>query len=541
MKSKWLLPCELCGFKFNPDAKCKYQRWIDHFRSKHFREKFKEKLPDLRCPLCPYIGPKKHDIERHYGAKHNIVKIWISEESSKRNNIENVLQNPEKIEPKNEQNIQKPARKRKCSEQIKSSVKRRNIIAMNAQIENQEFRISHNSKDLFQCERCKEKLLIRAYKRHIKPCKLYYNFIEKLNDGYQCKQCLFKINNGFRARYNMYYHMMKNHSISQDPIIDANNPLILPENIKVENVSPKKEHGKEGNTKFFVKKSKFDIVVKQKTQLRATLQRLRDQIKEKDGIIEGYENSNPDTFLENENAKLKCEIDQNTDKIKEKDNLIKDLQKCLSNSIHKATSLEKEKENLVKEGKFKSEMIQEKEDQIMKLQNSLDDSILELQSAKVKTIKSEDPQISLIEYDKKVKELNDLGREKDNLIIAGTLKDQKIQELNEFIAKLSNEKQELHVEISKAIGQLNKKEQIMKDLVEKKDSTVKTEKLKQMIVTKIVTSDQDNEDLQDLLSFDNKTLLSKYDHLVSKEVTEELSDVQNKLKLKTEQVNVYED
>ena len=40
---------------------------------------------------------------------------------------------------------------------------------------------SKNPKQRFECERCHEKLLIRAYTRHLEPCKHYHNFIEKIN------------------------------------------------------------------------------------------------------------------------------------------------------------------------------------------------------------------------------------------------------------------------------------------------------------------------------------------------------------------------
>ena len=79
----------------------------------------------------------------------------------------------------------------------------------------------------------------------------------------------------------------------------------------------------------------------------------------------------------------------------------------------------------------------------------------------------------------------------------------------------------------------------MNDLAGRHNSNVDAEKLKQIMVMKIVFSDQDNEDLTELLNLENKQLLAKYEHLVSKNAMEELSNMKSKLNLKTQQVNVY--
>mgnify|MGYP001287546629 FL=1 len=64
----------------------------------------------------------------------------------------------------------------------------------------------------FECETCHEKLLIRAYKRHRAPCKLFSKVIIKMDDLYQCKLCLIKV----PKRFSMYCHIRKKHSNDQD-------------------------------------------------------------------------------------------------------------------------------------------------------------------------------------------------------------------------------------------------------------------------------------------------------------------------------------
>ena len=58
-----------------------------------------------------------------------------------------------------------------------------------------------------ECNICHE--IIVGLKSHIKACKLYFNFMTKLKDGYKCKICKWKIIS--KGRIPMYNHIKRMH------------------------------------------------------------------------------------------------------------------------------------------------------------------------------------------------------------------------------------------------------------------------------------------------------------------------------------------
>ena len=65
-----------------------------------------------------------------------------------------------------------------------------------------------------ECGGCCEKLLIRAYVRHVQHCKRYYDFIEKINDNnYKCKLC---VNLPYKTRFPLYRHIEKQHNLDPE-------------------------------------------------------------------------------------------------------------------------------------------------------------------------------------------------------------------------------------------------------------------------------------------------------------------------------------
>ena len=83
-----------------------------------------------------------------------------------------------------------------------------------------------NNRERFECGRCCEKLLIRAYVRHVEPCKRYYDFIEKIDDdNYKCKLCL---NITYKKRFSLYKHL-KQHTSIRDVETNLDNRLPDPE------------------------------------------------------------------------------------------------------------------------------------------------------------------------------------------------------------------------------------------------------------------------------------------------------------------------
>ena len=64
--------------------------------------------------------------------------------------------------------------------------------------------LNNNNRERFECGGCCEKLLIRAYVRHLQHCKRYYDFIEKNGDNYKCKLCL---NITYKNRFSLCKHM----------------------------------------------------------------------------------------------------------------------------------------------------------------------------------------------------------------------------------------------------------------------------------------------------------------------------------------------
>ena len=60
-----------------------------------------------------------------------------------------------------------------------------------------------NEKSDKECNICHEKILQRLFLSHYKVCKIYFNSMTKLSDGYKCKLCPYK-NNSTQARTKIY-------------------------------------------------------------------------------------------------------------------------------------------------------------------------------------------------------------------------------------------------------------------------------------------------------------------------------------------------
>ena len=73
--------------------------------------------------------------------------------------------------------------------------------------------LNSNNRERFECGGCCEKLLIRAYVRHLQHCKRYDNFIEKTGDNYKCKLCL---NITYKNRLSLCKHMKQHPEILQN-------------------------------------------------------------------------------------------------------------------------------------------------------------------------------------------------------------------------------------------------------------------------------------------------------------------------------------
>ena len=115
-------------------------------------------------------------------------------------------------------------------------------------------------------------------------------------------------------------------------------------------------------------------------------------------------------------------------------------------------------------------------------------------------------------------------------------------------AKKAQEKSkaEATVELQKVKHQLQTEVASKESLV---GSNTKFRKLRQDWAIKVYQSNPDNEDLDNLLSLEPEKLFKKYEQLMKEttsdrikleEITETLQDVQNKLKLQTEQRGIYE-
>ena len=91
------------------------------------------------------------------------------------------------------------------------------------------------SRERFECGRCCEKLLIRAYARHAQHCKRYYDFIEKIDDNnYKCKLCL---NITYKTRFPLYRHIMKQHNLDNR----LPDPEVLQNDAKINDAMEEKE------------------------------------------------------------------------------------------------------------------------------------------------------------------------------------------------------------------------------------------------------------------------------------------------------------
>jgi hypothetical protein len=91
------------------------------------------------------------------------------------------------------------------------------------------------SRERFECGRCCEKLLIRAYVRHVQHCKRCYDFIEKIDDDYyKCKLCPSKT---FKTRFPLYRHIAKQHNL-ENRLLD---PEVLQNGAKTNDSMEEKE------------------------------------------------------------------------------------------------------------------------------------------------------------------------------------------------------------------------------------------------------------------------------------------------------------
>jgi len=109
----------------------------------------------------------------------------------------------------------KPGSSQSNNETDVSQNQKGNIIVSNVHHDKKKSKGGKNKPRKFECKRCGEKLLIGANARRVEPCKrCYSNFMEKINDNsYQCKLCFTQRN---LSRFNMYNHMIKNHSDIKD-------------------------------------------------------------------------------------------------------------------------------------------------------------------------------------------------------------------------------------------------------------------------------------------------------------------------------------
>merc|ERR1711962_1135856 len=76
-------------------------------------------------------------------------------------------------------------------------------------VEGHDLKKALKTQERFECQHCNEKLLIRTYRRHMEPCKVYSKFMKMNNIGYECTVCSIKR----PSRFTMYHHIKKAHQI----------------------------------------------------------------------------------------------------------------------------------------------------------------------------------------------------------------------------------------------------------------------------------------------------------------------------------------
>merc|ERR1712062_370756 len=96
-----------------------------------------------------------------------------------------------------------------CSKQIKQGRNGRSLLYDHIKEKHPE---SLNSSDLEnkleeKCEKCHEMINIYAKVQHSRSCDLYYKFMKKTLDGYECLLCSKRT----ILRFNMYHHIKVKH------------------------------------------------------------------------------------------------------------------------------------------------------------------------------------------------------------------------------------------------------------------------------------------------------------------------------------------
>ena len=88
-----------------------------------------------------------------------------------------------------------------------NSVEKSELMQENGSQQNQG---GSSEKKMAKCEYCQESVFLTS--KHTNSCKIYYKFMKKSSDVYQCQLCSFEAS----MRYNMYQHIKSKHQKSLD-------------------------------------------------------------------------------------------------------------------------------------------------------------------------------------------------------------------------------------------------------------------------------------------------------------------------------------
>ena len=227
----------------NPDKKCEIchekilqQLFPSHYQACKLYFNFLTKLSDgFKCNLCPFKSKstraktlmychikKKHPNRKvPDGNENKEPKINLDSESSSINMNESNVSQCHQDNTDEHSNVDKETEKTSKQDLTEINVNGSDKISGGIQkpldpIYNSDKESSKNNKFPRECESCKEIVDCRTgrqFSLHYESCKVYFKHMKKSSNGYDCKACSYKVENGVRSK--MYRHLKSKHRIEK--------------------------------------------------------------------------------------------------------------------------------------------------------------------------------------------------------------------------------------------------------------------------------------------------------------------------------------